>query len=198
MFVRTAADASSRLHSLRELGLNTDSNPIISLNEFTYKKGSEVYGEKEPAEYVYQVKKGAVRSYKLLSDGRRQIDEGGLGLGRDDAGDGSDLGVGELPRAQGLGDAGIVQQRPADPHLVLGGAHADAAVPVQPEGGAAALPSLIALALVELADQEQPPAHPRRPQLPTRLQQAYDFQDAAQSGLCGRPASSPEGAADLA
>ena len=37
MFVRTAADASSRLHSLRELGLNTDSNPIISLNEFTYK-----------------------------------------------------------------------------------------------------------------------------------------------------------------
>jgi CRP/FNR family nitrogen fixation transcriptional regulator len=73
MFVRTAADASSRLHSLRELGLNTDSNPIISLNEFTYKKGSEVYGEKEPAEYVYQVKKGAVRSYKLLSDGRRQI-----------------------------------------------------------------------------------------------------------------------------
>jgi len=73
MFVRTAADASSRLHSLRELGLNTDSNPIISLNEFTYKKGSEVYGEKEPAEYVYQVKNGAVRSYKLLSDGRRQI-----------------------------------------------------------------------------------------------------------------------------
>ena len=26
-----------------------------------------------PAEYVYQVKSGAVRSYKLLSDGRRQI-----------------------------------------------------------------------------------------------------------------------------
>jgi CRP/FNR family nitrogen fixation transcriptional regulator len=33
----------------------------------------EVYGEKEPADYVYQVKSGAVRSYKLLSDGRRQI-----------------------------------------------------------------------------------------------------------------------------
>jgi CRP-like cAMP-binding protein len=28
---------------------------------------------KEPAEFVYQVKLGAVRSYKLLSDGRRQI-----------------------------------------------------------------------------------------------------------------------------
>ena len=44
-----------------------------SLSEFTYKKGTEIYGEKEPAEYVYQVKIGAVRSYKLLSDGRRQI-----------------------------------------------------------------------------------------------------------------------------
>jgi CRP/FNR family nitrogen fixation transcriptional regulator len=46
---------------------------MVSLNEFTYKKGNEIYGEKEPAEYIYQVKSGAVRSYKLLSDGRRQI-----------------------------------------------------------------------------------------------------------------------------
>jgi len=73
MFVRNAADASPRPNSLRELGMASDSNPIISLSEFTYKKGTEIYGEKEPAEYVYQVKFGAVRSYKLLSDGRRQI-----------------------------------------------------------------------------------------------------------------------------
>jgi CRP/FNR family nitrogen fixation transcriptional regulator len=53
--------------------MDSESNPIVSLNEFTYKKRSEIYGEKEPAEYVYQVKSGAVRSYKLLSDGRRQI-----------------------------------------------------------------------------------------------------------------------------
>ena len=45
----------------------------IKLNEFSYKKGSEIFGEKEPADYVYQVTSGAVRSYKLLSDGRRQI-----------------------------------------------------------------------------------------------------------------------------
>jgi CRP/FNR family nitrogen fixation transcriptional regulator len=45
----------------------------ISLNEFRYSKGTEIYGEAEPAEYVYQVTEGAVRSYKLLSDGRRQI-----------------------------------------------------------------------------------------------------------------------------
>lgn len=45
----------------------------VSLNEFSYKKGTEIFGEKEPADYVYQVVTGAVRSYKLLSDGRRQI-----------------------------------------------------------------------------------------------------------------------------
>ena len=45
----------------------------VSLNEFSYRKGCEIFGEKEPADYVYQVITGAVRSYKLLSDGRRQI-----------------------------------------------------------------------------------------------------------------------------
>ena len=53
--------------------MESNSNPIVNLSEFNYKKGTEIYGEKEPAEYVYQVKIGAVRSYKLLSDGRRQI-----------------------------------------------------------------------------------------------------------------------------
>lgn len=41
--------------------------------EFSYEKDEEIYGEDEPAEYVYQVIRGAVRTYKLLSDGRRQI-----------------------------------------------------------------------------------------------------------------------------
>jgi CRP/FNR family nitrogen fixation transcriptional regulator len=41
--------------------------------EFSYKKDEEIYGEDEPSEYVYQVIRGAVRSYKLLNDGRRQI-----------------------------------------------------------------------------------------------------------------------------
>jgi len=72
MFVRTT-DPLLRPNSLRALGMSSGSNPIVRLNEITYKKGKEIYGEKEPAEYVYQVKTGAVRSYKLLSDGRRQI-----------------------------------------------------------------------------------------------------------------------------
>jgi CRP/FNR family nitrogen fixation transcriptional regulator len=42
-------------------------------SEFSYRKDEEIYGEDEPAEYVYQVIQGAVRTYKLLSDGRRQI-----------------------------------------------------------------------------------------------------------------------------
>jgi CRP/FNR family nitrogen fixation transcriptional regulator len=41
--------------------------------EFSYQKDEEIYGEDEPAEYVYQLISGAVRTYKLLSDGRRQI-----------------------------------------------------------------------------------------------------------------------------
>ncbi|PSO21443.1 helix-turn-helix domain-containing protein [Bradyrhizobium sp. MOS003] len=73
MYIRNAADASPRLNSLREFGMTSDLNPIISLNEFTYRRRTEIYGEKEPADYVYQVKLGAVRSYKLLPDGRRQI-----------------------------------------------------------------------------------------------------------------------------
>src|SRR5213596_3826788 len=42
-------------------------------SEFSYRKDEEIYGEDEPSDYVYQVIRGAVRTYKLMSDGRRQI-----------------------------------------------------------------------------------------------------------------------------
>ena len=73
MFVRTITDRASRRNTLNDLGLTSGSNPIVCLSEFAYNRGTEIHGENEPADYVYQVKKGAVRSYKLLSDGRRQI-----------------------------------------------------------------------------------------------------------------------------
>ncbi|MCP4381185.1 MAG: helix-turn-helix domain-containing protein [Hyphomicrobiales bacterium] len=38
-----------------------------------YSRNSEIFGEGEPVENVYLVVSGAVRTYKLLSDGRRQI-----------------------------------------------------------------------------------------------------------------------------
>jgi CRP-like cAMP-binding protein len=39
----------------------------------TFKRNAEIYNESEPAEYLYKVISGAVRTYKGLVDGRRQI-----------------------------------------------------------------------------------------------------------------------------
>ncbi len=39
----------------------------------SYARNVEVYGEGEPAEYLYKVISGAVRTCKLLEDGRRQV-----------------------------------------------------------------------------------------------------------------------------
>src|SRR6266576_6353414 len=58
--------------ALDQFGAVTGHAGLIA-TEFTYNKDEEIYGEDEPAEYVYQVISDAVRSYKLLSDGRRQI-----------------------------------------------------------------------------------------------------------------------------
>jgi CRP-like cAMP-binding protein len=38
-----------------------------------YSRNTEIYGENEPADYLYKVVSGAVRTYKVLADGRRQI-----------------------------------------------------------------------------------------------------------------------------
>ena len=39
----------------------------------SYPRNAEIFGESEPAEYLYKVVIGAVRTYKILSDGRRQV-----------------------------------------------------------------------------------------------------------------------------
>ena len=39
----------------------------------TYPRNAEIFGENEPAEYLYKVVSGSVRTYKILGDGRRQI-----------------------------------------------------------------------------------------------------------------------------
>jgi CRP/FNR family transcriptional regulator, nitrogen fixation regulation protein len=38
-----------------------------------FARNIEIFGEDEPAEYLYQVISGAVRSYRMLDDGRRQV-----------------------------------------------------------------------------------------------------------------------------
>ena len=42
-------------------------------SQMRFDPNEEIFGEGEPAEYVYKVTKGAVRTYKILCDGRRQI-----------------------------------------------------------------------------------------------------------------------------
>lgn len=39
----------------------------------SYRRNAEIFGENEAADYVYKVVSGSVRTYKILSDGRRQI-----------------------------------------------------------------------------------------------------------------------------
>lgn len=39
----------------------------------SYPRNTEIFGENEPADYVYKVISGSVRTYKILNDGRRQI-----------------------------------------------------------------------------------------------------------------------------
>src|SRR6516164_856146 len=39
----------------------------------SFPRNAEIYGENEPADYLYKIVSGTVRTYKVLVDGRRQI-----------------------------------------------------------------------------------------------------------------------------
>jgi CRP/FNR family nitrogen fixation transcriptional regulator len=39
----------------------------------SFPRNGEIYGESEPADYLYKIVSGTVRTYKVLTDGRRQI-----------------------------------------------------------------------------------------------------------------------------
>jgi CRP/FNR family nitrogen fixation transcriptional regulator len=39
----------------------------------SFPRNAEIYGEGEPADYIYKVVSGTVRTYKVLADGRRQV-----------------------------------------------------------------------------------------------------------------------------
>src|SRR6266403_5195210 len=68
----TASKVAPVTYSPDQFGALTGHAGVVA-TEFSYRKDEEIYGEDEPAEYVYQIIRGAVRTYKLLSDGRRQI-----------------------------------------------------------------------------------------------------------------------------
>src|SRR5262245_33150820 len=48
-------------------------SPELTGTTMAYDRNGEIYGEGEVADYVYKVIRGAVRAYKVLNDGRRQI-----------------------------------------------------------------------------------------------------------------------------
>jgi CRP-like cAMP-binding protein len=53
---------------------DTLSGPIELMGAaMPFARNAEIYGENEPADYLYKVISGTVRTYKVLTDGRRQI-----------------------------------------------------------------------------------------------------------------------------
>ena len=70
MLVRVNA---SKIAKVEPSQLNELARQDAFWSEFKYPGGSKLFEEAEPADYVYQIGEGAVRTYKHLSDGRRQI-----------------------------------------------------------------------------------------------------------------------------
>jgi CRP/FNR family nitrogen fixation transcriptional regulator len=70
----------------------------------SYARNEEIYGEAEPADFIYKVVSGAVRMYKVLNDGRRQI--GAFYL----PGDMFGMEVGDLhdSSAEAIGDVAVL------------------------------------------------------------------------------------------
>jgi CRP/FNR family transcriptional regulator, nitrogen fixation regulation protein len=50
-----------------------DGNIELMGAPMSFGRNAEIYGEDEPADYLYKVVSGTVRTYKVLADGRRQI-----------------------------------------------------------------------------------------------------------------------------
>jgi CRP/FNR family transcriptional regulator, nitrogen fixation regulation protein len=61
-FPRSGIDINSIAGSMELMG-----------TRISYARNEEIFGEGEPAEYLYKVVSGSVRSCKILDDGRRQV-----------------------------------------------------------------------------------------------------------------------------
>ncbi len=67
-----AAPAMANRREVRETEPLDQSMQLMGA-PMSYPRNSEIYGENEPADYLYKVVSGSVRTYKILSDGRRQV-----------------------------------------------------------------------------------------------------------------------------
>jgi len=75
MLTRTSLQSSSTQRALEQV---PGSPPLAGAIEMmgalmTFGRNSEIHGEGEPADYLYKVVSGTVRTSKILADGRRQI-----------------------------------------------------------------------------------------------------------------------------
>lgn len=77
MLMQSAIQARSlnAYHNPKPMAASADKAGAIDMMgaPMAFKRNAEIYGENEPAEYLYKVVSGAVRTYKVLADGRRQI-----------------------------------------------------------------------------------------------------------------------------
>jgi CRP/FNR family transcriptional regulator, nitrogen fixation regulation protein len=84
MLSRPAAHPAPSLDSIRQLphapsrAVGSERNALAQSMQLmgavmSFPRNSEIFGDNEPADYVYRVISGSVRTYKILSDGRRQI-----------------------------------------------------------------------------------------------------------------------------
>jgi len=80
MLMRTAMTPTSSRHPAAIRGRNgmpaphgVGSSLDLMGAPMPFARNAEIYGEDEPAEYLYKVVSGAVRTYRVLHDGRRQI-----------------------------------------------------------------------------------------------------------------------------
>src|SRR5579862_1371027 len=70
---RPVAPAPSHLHVGSIDADALDQSMQLMGATMSYPRNTEIFGEDEPADYLYKVVSGCVRTYKILSDGRRQV-----------------------------------------------------------------------------------------------------------------------------
>ncbi|MDB5486127.1 MAG: nitrogen fixation regulation protein FixK [Tardiphaga sp.] len=74
MHTLSSITVAQHLTSRAALSRHVDAFGIANVGTpMRYARNAEIYGDEEEAEYLYQVVSGAVRTHKILADGRRQI-----------------------------------------------------------------------------------------------------------------------------
>ena len=67
------ADVASSRPAVKGADGPLDQQMLLMGATMSYPRNAEIFGENETADYLYRVVSGSVRTYKILSDGRRQI-----------------------------------------------------------------------------------------------------------------------------